>query len=198
MPPSNRPDPSRPDRQREHQANERTFLAWLRTSIALIGFGFAIARFGLFIQQFEQASAPSAQPVLTSQTLGIALVIFGIVVIVLAAWRYNQVFLQIEQGAYRPNRWAVWLLSAVMTILGLLSLPLLSKRRIPEQPPSFQPSRPSRLQLSRLRNPAATLPIGSARAIRSASNFTGSDAIHSAATRSQRTFTHHNTRTARH
>jgi uncharacterized membrane protein YidH (DUF202 family) len=33
------------DRQREHQANERTFLAWLRTSIALIGFGFAIARF---------------------------------------------------------------------------------------------------------------------------------------------------------
>jgi len=34
------------DRQREHQANERTFLAWLRTSIALIGFGFAIARFG--------------------------------------------------------------------------------------------------------------------------------------------------------
>ncbi|HEY9750992.1 MAG TPA: DUF202 domain-containing protein, partial [Allocoleopsis sp.] len=32
------------DRQREHQANERTFLAWLRTSIALIGFGFAIAR----------------------------------------------------------------------------------------------------------------------------------------------------------
>jgi amino acid transporter len=44
---------SRPpiDRQREHQANERTFLAWLRTSIALISFGFAIARFGLFLRQ---------------------------------------------------------------------------------------------------------------------------------------------------
>ncbi len=32
------------DRQREHQANERTFLAWLRTSIALVGFGFALAK----------------------------------------------------------------------------------------------------------------------------------------------------------
>ncbi|MFS8836898.1 DUF202 domain-containing protein, partial [Synechococcus sp. WC101] len=31
-----------PDRQREHQANERTFLAWLRTSVALIAFGFAL------------------------------------------------------------------------------------------------------------------------------------------------------------
>jgi|GEM_PF-5432662 len=44
-----------PDRQREHQANERTFLAWLRTSIALIGFGFAIARFGLFLRQLRVA-----------------------------------------------------------------------------------------------------------------------------------------------
>jgi putative membrane protein len=41
------------DRQREHQANERTFLAWLRTSIALIGFGFAIARFGLFLRELQ-------------------------------------------------------------------------------------------------------------------------------------------------
>lgn len=40
------------DRQREHQANERTFLAWLRTSIALIGFGFAIAHFGLLYKSF--------------------------------------------------------------------------------------------------------------------------------------------------
>ncbi len=43
------------DRQREHQANERTFLAWLRTAIALIGFGFAIARFGLFLSQINVA-----------------------------------------------------------------------------------------------------------------------------------------------
>ena len=48
------------DKQREHQANERTFLAWLRTSIALIGFGFAIARFGLFLRQLRVAVAQNS------------------------------------------------------------------------------------------------------------------------------------------
>ena len=49
------------DRQREHQANERTFLAWLRTSIALIGFGIAIARFGLFLRQLQVAVTHQAR-----------------------------------------------------------------------------------------------------------------------------------------
>jgi putative membrane protein len=51
------------DRQREHQANERTFLAWLRTSIALIGFGFAIARFGLFLRELQTSvTSKTSQP----------------------------------------------------------------------------------------------------------------------------------------
>lgn len=118
----------RPDRQREHQANERTFLAWLRTSIALIGFGFAIARFGLFLKQFQTANAALDHSAFNSQHLGIGLVAFGITVIVLAAWRYNQVFWQIERGSYRPSRWAIWLLTGIVTLLGLLSLPLLVSR----------------------------------------------------------------------
>ena len=114
------------NRQREHQANERTFLAWLRTSISLIGFGFAIARFGLFIQQLETPqSVQSAQPFLNSRFIGICLVGFGILSITLAAWRYNQAFLQIEKGHYRPNRWAIWILTAMVTTLGVLCLPLL-------------------------------------------------------------------------
>jgi putative membrane protein len=69
------------DRQREHQANERTFLAWLRTSIALIGFGFAIARFGLFLRQLELAlthQETPPNPIINSENLGVSLVIFGI------------------------------------------------------------------------------------------------------------------------
>lgn len=71
------------DRQREHQANERTFLAWLRTSIALIGFGFAIARFGLFLHQLQATVTQQAAPtnsLLSSENLGVSLVIVGIVV----------------------------------------------------------------------------------------------------------------------
>ena len=128
------------DRQREHQANERTFLAWLRTSIALIGFGFAIARFGLFLRQFETAAEPAVTipppAILNSQTLGIGLVAFGIAVIILAAWRYNQVFWQIEQGAYKPSRLAIWILTSIITLLGLLSLPLLTGQTPAKRPPN--------------------------------------------------------------
>lgn len=131
--------PPQIDRQREHQANERTFLAWLRTSIALIGFGFAIARFGIFLRQFSVAinqEATPLHPVFNSQSLGLCLVIVGVLAIALAAWRYNQVFWQIEHSNYRPNRLAVWIMTAVTLILGLLSIPLLllSQRDIPSSP----------------------------------------------------------------
>lgn len=130
------------DRQREHQANERTFLAWLRTSLALIGFGFAIARFGLLLRQLQinnQTASLSEPPLLNSQFLGTGLVVLGIATTVLAAWRYNQVFWQIERGAYRPSRWAVGLLTGIVTLLGLLSLPLLTKQPAVRAPSNSQP-----------------------------------------------------------
>lgn len=123
------------DRQREHQANERTFLAWLRTSIALIGFGFAIARFSLFLRQLHLALTQqdyAADPIFNSENLGIGLVIFGIVVIAIAAWRYNQVLWQIESGTYRSSRTLVWVVTAVVIVLGSLSIPLvLWRTRLP-------------------------------------------------------------------
>lgn len=118
---------SKIDRIREHQANERTFLAWLRTSLALIGFGFAIARFSLFLRQLQATVTQqelTPRPFFNSETLGVSLVVFGIFVIALAAWRYNRVFLQIEQENYRPNRILIWLLTGVVMVLGTLSIPL--------------------------------------------------------------------------
>lgn len=132
------------DRQREHQANERTFLAWLRTSIALISFGIAIARFGIFLRQLNVAITQQETQVnaLTkSENLGLALVISGIFTIVLAAWRYNQVFWQIEKGDYKPNRLIVWFMTGVVILLGLFCIPLILWRNkvparfpIPTQP----------------------------------------------------------------
>lgn len=136
------------DRQREHQANERTFLAWLRTSIALIGFGFAIARFGLFLRQLHaeiSQQEPLVNPLLNSENLGIALVIFGIIAIALAAWRYNQVFWQIERGDYQPNQLGVWIITGVVITLGLLSIPLLLlKNQITPRPSPITPQPQSR------------------------------------------------------
>jgi len=116
------------DRQREHQANERTFLAWLRTSIALIAFGFAISRFGLFLRQLQASlnqPATHSQTLFNSENSGVAFVVFGILTIVLATWRYNQVFWQIERGDYRPSRILVWVIATIVIILGALSLRLI-------------------------------------------------------------------------
>jgi len=131
------------DRQREHQANERTFLAWLRTSIALIGFGFALARFGIFLRQLqytvtERTEPPRSLP--SSETLGVSLVVLGILTIAWAAWSYNRAFWQIEQGNYRPQRFMVWFITGVVMILGTLSLPLLLWRNSPPKPNNSTPN----------------------------------------------------------
>ncbi len=119
------------DRIREHQANERTFLAWMRTSIALIGFGFAIARFGLFVRQLNAATTqqtPIPHPVFNSENLGISLVVLGIATIIFAVWRYDQIFQQIQREDYKPNRIMVWILAIVIAILGSFTIPLLLLR----------------------------------------------------------------------
>jgi putative membrane protein len=129
------------DRQREHQANERTFLAWLRTSVALIGFSFAIARFGLFLRQLRVAithQETPINPVFNSEHLGISLVVFGIALIALAAWRYNQVLWQIERGDYRPSRLIIWVITGITMTLGTFSIPLLlGQNQEPTSPPSI-------------------------------------------------------------
>lgn len=134
---------SKIDRQREHQANERTFLAWLRTSIALIGFGFAIARFGIFLQQLHVTlthQEDPTRPLFNSETLGVCLVVAGIATIALATWRYNRVFWQIERSDYRPNRIVVWIMTGAVMTLGTLSIPLLLWRNKEAGTPPITPN----------------------------------------------------------
>ncbi|HAZ45507.1 MAG TPA: hypothetical protein DDW76_30005 [Cyanobacteria bacterium UBA11369] len=152
--------PPKIDRQREHQANERTFLAWLRTSIALIGFGFAIARFGLFLRELQSSVTGQDSPTnsfISSQNIGIGLVVIGIILVALSAWRYNKVLGQIERGDYRPSSLIIWIISAIVMIIGSITIPLLLWRQ-PEVP--SRPSPRSRLEtrfLSRFMATKATI-----------------------------------------
>lgn len=122
---------NRESRLREHLANERTFLAWLRTSISLIGFGLAITRFSLFLRQLQTTTVQKVAKnysIFNSENLGLCLVIVGVIVIALAAWRYNRVFRQIERADYRPSRLFIWFLSTTVMLVGILSIPLLLMR----------------------------------------------------------------------
>src|SRR5207244_4569214 len=73
----------------DHQANERTFLAWLRTAIALMGFGFVVAKFELYLRLIAQTRSPP-HPFLSSM-IGIFLVIVGGVMAAASAVRYRAI-----------------------------------------------------------------------------------------------------------
>jgi inner membrane protein YidH len=87
-------------RFRDHAANERTFLAWIRTGIALMAFGFAIARFGLFLREIAQSGQIRVNVVhgLGSAWFGVALVVLGLVTNAAALARYSGVRKALEGG----------------------------------------------------------------------------------------------------
>src|SRR2546429_4166574 len=68
-------------RVREHLANERTLLAWVRTAIALMGLGFVVARFGLFLRQLavESGRPVEAEALGLSTPIGVSMVAAGVV-----------------------------------------------------------------------------------------------------------------------
>ena len=113
---------------RLHQANERTMLAWLRTGIALMAFGFAIARFGLFLRQIAFASAVVTRGThgIGSAWLGAALVALGMMANVLATFRYASLRRAIERGDIgAPNATLVYVMGATASLVGLAMTALL-------------------------------------------------------------------------
>lgn len=119
-----------PETLRLHQANERTMLAWLRTGIALMAFGFAIARFGVFLRQVASLGSVQlhASPSLGSAWLGSALVAAGMLTSLSATLRYRQVRMAIERGSVgAPSAAAVYVIGVAVTAIGLAMSVLLSK-----------------------------------------------------------------------
>ena len=99
-------------RAQEHLANERTFLAWIRTTIALISLGFVLARIGPWI-----SSAAKAQTVSTKLSpVGVGLVVFGAAMTLLAAWRYDVVNREIEAGLVKTDRALVWFVTIAIAV----------------------------------------------------------------------------------
>ena len=103
-------------------AAERTFLAWIRTGLALMGFGFVVARFGLFLQQLQVIQrAPSAQSSGPSLWFGTALILLGVVVNLLSAWHHLRLVRDLERGEVvhsRPSTQAV-MVAVFLALVGL-------------------------------------------------------------------------------
>ena len=94
--------PPTPD-PRIYFAAERTLLAWLRTGLAVIGLGFLVARFGLFLALLRRPVAEVQIP-LTSSIIGIGFVLLGAAMIAIAAWQHTR-FCGELLPAQRPSRY---------------------------------------------------------------------------------------------
>ena len=93
----------------DYLAAERTFLAWLRTGLALMGFGFVVARFGLFLRALSINAQEVAQTPHFSVWIGTALVLLGVAVNLLAALHHVRLVRELNQGITsfdRPSRLA--------------------------------------------------------------------------------------------
>src|SRR6516165_1900605 len=83
----------------DYLAAERTFLAWVRTGLALMGFGFVVDRFGLFLRHLEamQGGSPIAR-LGVSVWFGTGLLLLGVAVNVMAAWRHRRLVRELAAG----------------------------------------------------------------------------------------------------
>ncbi|HEY1067463.1 MAG TPA: DUF202 domain-containing protein [Pirellulales bacterium] len=106
-------------------AAERTLLAWIRTGLALMGFGFVVARFGLFLRELR--AVEHVPPPVTgglSFWMGAALMSLGVVVPLLAAWEHTRFVQRLRSGEpYRPGVSVLGLgLTAVLSGCGLVMM----------------------------------------------------------------------------
>ncbi|MBA2704726.1 MAG: DUF202 domain-containing protein [Blastocatellia bacterium] len=108
-------------RATEYLANERTFLAWIRTSIAVVSLGFVVAKFSLWLRELALRLDPQMQAYRTGTSLpiGVTMMALGGVLAGLAAWRYHVVNRDIERGRVTADRGLVVLVTAMVAVLSV-------------------------------------------------------------------------------
>jgi len=107
----------------DYLAAERTVLAWIRTGIALMGLGFVLARFGLFLQEFHQLQPDSqVRSYGISLWIGVSLILLGVSVCLLSVLRHLRMLKQLEAGEslYLRSPRLVIGIAAALVILGLV------------------------------------------------------------------------------
>jgi putative membrane protein len=108
----------------EYLANERTFLAWLRTCISIIGLGFVVARFGLFLREFgitvKSGTLTDVSTHYASSYLGVALVLVGMGLGIYALKNYLHANQAIKNGTYMPKNSIIYSAVVGLVIFGVV------------------------------------------------------------------------------
>ena len=112
--------PDNISRARDHLANERTFLAWIRTGVATIVFGFAVGRFSIALQEFLQFEGkPASSPGLTAW-LGTISIVAGVLLILAGLYRYRKTRVQIDTDSFEPAGTIIDLVAVLLALFGVV------------------------------------------------------------------------------
>jgi len=109
------------EKSREHLANERTFLAWIRTSIALMGFGFVIVKFTLFLKEVSlllETEGVSSKGY--SAIVGVIMVALGVIIAILAFLQYKKYENQLNDNSYVSTSMLSLFITLVILIGGIV------------------------------------------------------------------------------
>ena len=107
------------NRARDHLANERTFLAWVRTSVAIVVFGFAIGRFAIAMRQLTEFQGHGSRTTGLSVWMGMSAILAGVVMVVAGLLRYRRTRAQLDDGKFEPAGFIVDLVTILTVLFGL-------------------------------------------------------------------------------
>ena len=110
---------SNPNRARDHMANERTFLAWVRTGAAIVVFGFAIGRFSIAIRQLTALQGHGIRTAGISVWMGSGTIVAGLVLVIAGLLRYRKTRARLDAGTYQPAGLGLDLLTILTVMIGL-------------------------------------------------------------------------------
>jgi putative membrane protein len=108
-----------PNRARDHLANERTFLAWVRTGAAIVVFGFAIGRFSIAIRQLTALQGHGVRTAGLSVWIGSGTIVAGVALVIAGLTRYRKTKTQLDAGTFEPAGFLLDLVTALTVAVGL-------------------------------------------------------------------------------
>jgi putative membrane protein len=108
-----------PNRARDHLANERTFLAWVRTGAAIVVFGFAIGRFSIAMRQLTALEGHPIRTAGISVWMGAASIVAGVLLVVAGLVRYRKTRTQLDAGTFEPAGFVVDLVTILTVLFGV-------------------------------------------------------------------------------
>lgn len=108
-----------PNRARDHLANERTFLAWVRTGAAIVVFGFAIGRFSIAIRQLTAFQGHPARTTGLSVWMGAIAIVTGVAIVIAGLVRYRKTRTQLDAGEFEPAGILLDLVTFITVLFGL-------------------------------------------------------------------------------